>query len=252
MGYCAMELGDRTRTRTATPHASRCASVGHVPRQPRAAHYSWGKDPLVDVIYMSDSDSGAAGAGPGGAKVPTLDLTREWGEQTRPLRQVLRHPAAVRQVLLHCKWFVIADDDTTFSLPRACSGCCDHTTPTSLYCLGRRYGFGFDHALPAAGRGGTGRAQARLRRHDGWRRGLHAAAAEAAAADAPRHCPQPDTPDDMAFGNWVNRQMGLLDARPLPPGRALPVPRCRAEPLAVPACGRGGHRSTSCRSTSSF
>jgi len=141
---------------------------------------TWGNDPPCDVIYVSDVVD---------SNIPTIDIgvntkkghcaktqkILEWFQATRPEK----------------KWFVIADDDTLFYLPRLKAVLNSYDSAEPLY-VGERYGYGrlgvseggYDYVTM-----GGGVALSR----EGLKRKL-----------ACRHCscPSDDMYDDMMMGKW--------------------------------------------------
>eukprot|EP00937_MAST-01D_sp_MAST-1D-sp2_P003036 g3036.t1 len=178
---------------------------------------TWGKDPLLETLYLSDHAEeleelvGVEGA----AGLRTVDLTQEWGAQVNQKRGHCAKCLAILQQFHKYygdrKWFVIADDDTTFSLPRLFRLLQSYDSEQPLY-VGERYGF--SHVGPFdAGRGsegavyggydyvtmGGGVAFTRplLERLMTQCRGGRCA------------CAKPDEPDDMRFGHWVTGDLDL-------------------------------------------
>jgi hypothetical protein len=170
---------------------------------------TWGKDSSgVEIVYLSDE----AGETAGGA--PIVDLTQEWGAQVNQKKgHCAKCLAIMKQFDRHHgdkKWFVIADDDTTFSVPRLFRMLANYDHSKEIY-LGERYGFSHRSSLtPNAAKAGTVHSHS----NDYITMGGGVAFTRPLLKHLVHDCPfctcsRDDEPDDMRFGNWVHSGLKL-------------------------------------------
>ena len=167
---------------------------------------TWGKESPIEIAYLSD----AAATEP----VKIVDLTKEWGAQVNQKRG---HCAKCLAILKQFdkyypnkKWFVIADDDTTFSVPRLFRMLSSYDHTQEIY-LGERYGFSHRGSLePNESKAGYMHAGS----NDYITMGGGVAFTRPLLKHLIHECPsctcaRNDEPDDMRFGQWVSSGLNL-------------------------------------------
>ena len=158
---------------------------------------TWGGDNApIEIVNLSDFEE------PSNAPVPTVDLTKEWG---KVVNQKKGHCAKTDAILKHFakhfgsrKWFVIADDDTWFNLPRLLEVLRSLDPSQPIY-LGERYGYAhngqgmgpYDYVTMGGGVA------------------LSKAALTARNECTECSCSAPDTYDDMQMGKWFTSRLGV-------------------------------------------
>lgn len=155
---------------------------------------TWGKDSPIELVYLSDAAEDAPES-----PVPTVDLTKEWGEV---VNQKKGHCAKMDAILKHFekhyadrKWFVVADDDTLFNTAELFAVLNSHDHSEPIY-LGERYGYAhtgrgegtYDYVTTG---GGMAMSIEALKRRN------------KCARDGKCDCASPDTYDDMQLGRWM-------------------------------------------------
>lgn len=156
---------------------------------------TWAKHSPIEIVFLSD----AAEDSP----VPTIDLTKEWGAV---VNQKKGHCAKTDAIFKHFEkhfadrtWFVIADDDTWFHVPRLLQVLASYDGASDPIYLGERYGYAhngqgmgpYDYITMG---GGMAMSRPALLQRNG---------------NADCSCIAPDTYDDMQVGKWFTSRLGI-------------------------------------------